>query len=126
MNPIILLDDEANILYTLRLFLEDEGYIVATFSQGTEALDYLRTHPYPHIIITDYLMPGMKGDEFLDRAHTEFAAIHHCYLLIAARPPSQMPAEFIASLTSWQVPYIQKPFDIFDLLKQIGACQASP
>jgi CheY-like chemotaxis protein len=123
MTPILILDDDADIRHTLRLLLEDEGYNVVAFGWGAEALIYLRQHRTPHVIITDYLMPGMMGDEFLRLAQKEFAEVSHCYLLIAAYPLSQMPTEVTAALTAWKIPYIQKPFEAATIFSAINGCQ---
>jgi CheY-like chemotaxis protein len=121
MHPLLILDDDPSICLTLAMLFEDEGYDVITFSKGSDALTYLRQHLMPHIIITDYLMPHMNGDEFLRQAHSEFATVPHFYLLIAARSSAQMSETVLTYLNTYQIPYIQKPFDIATILQAVSA-----
>lgn len=67
--PIILfVDDEPNILKTLRRLFMDEEYDVHTAGNGREALDLIEGGLRPTIIISDQRMPEMGGAEFLAKA----------------------------------------------------------
>jgi len=68
-TPIVLLvDDEPNILKTLRrLFMEDD-YDIHTAGNGREGLAVLEDGLKPAIIISDQRMPEMGGAEFLAKA----------------------------------------------------------
>ena len=63
---ILIVDDEAAILTSLRSILEDEGYEVAVASSGAEALKIYTTDP-PDLMILDIWMPEMDGLETLKR-----------------------------------------------------------
>src|SRR5688572_24855636 len=45
--------------------LEEEGYTAFVSPSGAEALDLLKTIPPPNVILVDYSLPRMSGDEFL-------------------------------------------------------------
>lgn len=67
--PIVLLvDDEPNILKTLRRLFMDEDYDIHTAGNGREALDLIEGGLRPAIIISDQRMPEMGGAEFLAKA----------------------------------------------------------
>ena len=68
-QSILLVDDEPEILFSLRGLLRRE-FDLHTANSGAEALDVLRQHPI-HVIMTDQRMPEMTGVEFLRRAHGE-------------------------------------------------------
>ena len=73
---ILLVEDDAGIRETLRLFLEIEGYNVATASDGREGLEALSKMPVPGVILLDLMMPVMNGWEFVKAIkNTKFAAI---------------------------------------------------
>ncbi len=61
---ILVVDDEENILETLRGILEDEGYEVATASSGEQAIS---SYPEvsPDVVLMDVWMPGIDGIETL-------------------------------------------------------------
>ncbi len=66
MTNIALVDDDENILTSLSIFLESEGYVVTTFTDGADALDVLAETP-PDLAILDVKMPRMDGLELLRR-----------------------------------------------------------
>ncbi len=66
MPTIALVDDDRNILTSVSLSLEAEGYRVQTYNDGVSALDGLKTTP-PDLAIFDIKMPRMDGMELLRR-----------------------------------------------------------
>jgi two-component system, NtrC family, response regulator AtoC len=63
---ILVIDDEPGLRKTVSLILGEEGYEVATASDGEEGLRRaLDTHP--DIVLTDVKMPRLTGLEFLER-----------------------------------------------------------
>jgi two-component system chemotaxis response regulator CheY len=71
MNKLILIvDDSATIIMSLKNNLEIAGYQVETATNGQEAFDKLQNGIKPNLIITDVNMPIMNGLEFLKKART--------------------------------------------------------
>jgi two-component system response regulator ChvI len=66
MPTIALVDDDENILTSLKIFFEQEGYAVRTYTDGATALAALSESP-PDIAILDIKMPRMDGVEVLRR-----------------------------------------------------------
>jgi two-component system response regulator ChvI len=66
MPTIALVDDDRNILTSVSIALEGEGYRVQTYTDGAQALDGLRANP-PDLAIFDIKMPRMDGMELLRR-----------------------------------------------------------
>ncbi len=66
MPTIALVDDDRNILTSLSIALEAEGYRVATYTDGALALDGFQTAP-PDLAILDIKMPHTDGMETLRR-----------------------------------------------------------
>jgi len=68
-TPVLLVvDDEPNILKTIRRLFLDEEYDIRTAGSGKEALELLAEGLVPTVIISDQRMPGMSGAEFLAEA----------------------------------------------------------
>ena len=61
MSKVLVVDDDANIVKLIKLYLEKEDYAVVTASNGIEALDvYKRENP--SIIVLDIMMPQLDGN----------------------------------------------------------------
>jgi CheY-like chemotaxis protein len=57
---LLLVDDEPDVLSTLAEILEEEGYAVVSTWEGEEAVE-IATLFKPHVLITDFRLPGMDG-----------------------------------------------------------------
>lgn len=66
-GPILLVDDELNILKALERMLRRSGYEVLTADSGAKGLELLSTYDCP-VIISDFRMPEMSGAQFLQQA----------------------------------------------------------
>jgi two-component system response regulator ChvI len=66
MPIIALVDDDRNILTSVSIALEAEGYRIMTYSDGSSALGGIKTSP-PDLAILDIKMPRMDGMELLQR-----------------------------------------------------------
>ena len=114
MPQIILVDDDANILASVRMALEAEGFGVRSFTDGESALQGL-AHMPADIGIFDIKMPRMDGLELLRKL----------------RQTSQMPVVFLTSkddeidevfgLKMGADDYITKPFSQRLLIERIRA-----
>jgi response regulator RpfG family c-di-GMP phosphodiesterase len=75
-KPVILcVDDEPDILNTLKMQLKQEfqdSYFYELAESGDEALELIEDFPEEDqviVVVSDWLMPGIKGDELLIRIH---------------------------------------------------------
>ncbi len=68
-RTILLVDDEENIISSLRRLLRRDGYQILTANGGSEALELLARHEVD-VIVSDQRMPNMTGVEFLRRVKT--------------------------------------------------------
>ena len=66
MPTIALVDDDRNILTSVSIALEAEGYRIMTYTDGHSALDGFNSSP-PDLAILDIKMPRMDGMETLRR-----------------------------------------------------------
>lgn len=65
---VLFVDDEENILKSLRRLLQDEDFEVLTAGSGAAALQLLRESEHVGLIVSDQRMPGLSGVEFLEQA----------------------------------------------------------
>ncbi len=66
-RKLLVIDDETNIRQGLKKSFELDGYSVITAAEGQKGLDLLATEG-SDMVICDLKMPGMSGEEFLDKA----------------------------------------------------------
>ena len=111
---IALVDDDRNILLTLSIALQEEGFLTRLYSDGETALKALRENP-PDMAVFDIKMPRMDGME----------------LLAKLREDSDLPVIFLTSkdeeedeaagLALGADDYIAKPFSQRLLMARIRA-----
>ena len=114
MPTIALVDDDRNILTSVQIALEAEGYEVVTYTDGASALAGLTMSP-PDLAILDIKMPRMDGMEVLRRL----------------RAQSDLPVIFLTSkdeeidelvgLRMGADDYVRKPFSQRLLIERIRA-----
>jgi len=63
-HTVLCVDDEENILHSIKRLLRKEGYWLLTASSGVEALKILEENNV-HLVLSDQRMPQMSGTEFL-------------------------------------------------------------
>jgi PAS domain S-box-containing protein len=67
-ETILLVEDETNLRYLARQFLEKQGYRVIEAPDGIMAMKMATAHEGPiHLLLTDVIMPGMNGRELAQR-----------------------------------------------------------
>jgi response regulator RpfG family c-di-GMP phosphodiesterase len=102
---ILIVDDEINILNTLKRLLKNQDYeIVITTSQGV-ALDHLKNSPVA-VIISDQRMPQMQGTHLLEKARSLSPETVRIMLTGYADMQSAMDAINIAAVHR----YLTKPW----------------
>jgi two-component system response regulator ChvI len=114
MPTIALVDDDKNILASVTMLLEQEGYHVRSYTDGASALTALTATP-PDLAILDIKMPRMDGMELLRRL----------------RQAMEIPVIFLTSkdeeidelmgLNAGADDYIRKPFSQRLLLERVKA-----
>jgi CheY-like chemotaxis protein len=59
---ILVVDDEPLVCDAVKMMLDFDGHVVQTATNGKDALELLTKMPFD-LVITDFEMPGMRGDE---------------------------------------------------------------
>jgi len=72
-NKILLVDDEASVLSSLRRALRREPLTIVTALSAEEALDIMKNQAFK-VIISDERMTGMQGSEFLAKVRNLYPA----------------------------------------------------
>ena len=113
-RSIALVDDDRNILTTLSIALQAEGYATRVYSDGETALKALVDNP-PDLAVFDIKMPRMDGMELLRRLRERS---NLPVIFLTSKDEEQDEA---AGLAMGADDYISKPFSQRLLLARIGA-----
>ena len=108
MPHIALVDDESNILTSVSLALESEGFIVDTYTNGQEALIGLESKEYD-LGLFDIKMPRMNGNELLMkvRSSKNLSLKNMPVIFLTSKDQEQ---DEIIGLKMGAADYIKKPF----------------
>ncbi|MBW2095518.1 MAG: response regulator [Deltaproteobacteria bacterium] len=112
---ILLVDDEMDQLQSLRIGLRAKGHHVLETSSAEEAIRYLANNEMEvHLVITDYLLPGMNGLDVVKaiRKNNKILPI----ILMTAYGENNL---FIEAFRSGCDSYIEKPFAMDELMGEI-------
>jgi len=115
MARILLVDDEATLIATLRFNLEREGHEVIVATDGGVALE-LAERERPDLILLDLMLPGMHGFEICRvlRKRTTVPII-----ILTARSDE---VDRVVGLELGADDYITKPFSMLELMSRVRAC----
>ena len=102
-HTIALVDDDQNILTSLSLALEAEGFAVRSYSNGAEALSALTARPVD-LVLLDIKMPRMNGVEMLAQLR------RHSNVPVIFLTSKDEEEDELEGLRSGADDYIKKPF----------------
>jgi CheY-like chemotaxis protein len=118
-KPLLLVvDDNQDILFNLKILLEEMGYDVLTAINGEQALKTLSTLKVnPEVIISDIMMPNMNGYEFFAAVSTHSQWNRTPFLFLTAK---STPEDIRLGKMLGVDDYITKPFNKEDLIASIS------
>ncbi|MFR8868608.1 response regulator transcription factor [Paraclostridium sordellii] len=111
---ILVLEDEKDIAYAIKAYLDNQGYKVFIANNGVEGIDIVENETI-HLGIVDIMMPKMDGIEFTMkvREHYDFPII-----MLSAK------SEEIDKITGLNIgadDYVAKPFKPLELLARVNS-----
>jgi len=121
-KKIMVVDDDPDILLSLRLIFEVNKYEVITVNNGLECLKVLK-EGFKGIIILDIMMPIMDGIETIKNMAIEGVIEDNIIIVLSVK---KFQGEEFDSIYNYIYDYIQKPFDINHLLKTVKNISENP
>jgi CheY-like chemotaxis protein len=115
MRTILCIDDDRPTLELRRDVLEGSGYSVLTAPSGRDGLELVS--PKIDLVILDYLMPGMNGDEVAENIKSEYPT-----LPLIAMSGVPLPDRMLEMVDA----YVQKGQNAEVLLSTISKTLATP
>ena len=119
MTTVLVVDDEANLVDLVKGYLEREGYVVATASDGPTAVDTARAVG-PDLVVLDLMLPGFDGLEVCRRLR-QFTDAY--VLMLTARGEE---IDRIVGLEVGADDYLTKPFSPRELVARVKAMLRRP
>jgi len=111
---ILVVDDEKRILSLLQAYLEQQGFLVTTATNGKEAI-FIARHEKPDLIILDIMMPEMDGYEFMRQHRKERETP---IILLTAKVEED---DKVIGLELGADDYVTKPFSPRELTSRVRA-----
>jgi len=118
-KKVMIVDDDPDILDTLRMILEKQEYDITTVSNGQECIDELEKG-FKGVILLDLMMPVMDGwdtiKEIVEKGHMKNVAIEIISAL-GSREDRRM-----GILEPHIYDYLTKPIDLKELIESVKKC----
>jgi DNA-binding response OmpR family regulator len=117
MNPkkILVVDDEVDLVKTIRFSLEIEGYTVLASNDGEDALSQARKES-PDLILLDIMLPKLDGYKVCRLLKFDERYKHIPILMMTAKTQEK---DKILGMETGADEYIKKPFDIDVLMEKV-------
>ena len=112
-NKILIIDDDPAILDVLTECFTEEGYEVKGITHVDDIYELIDTFQ-PNAVITDYILNGINGGEFCTQIKMAYQNLP--VVILSAYP------KVMLSLGTYNSDlFVAKPFDVFELVKQVNA-----
>ena len=116
-KKVLIVDDEVDLVETVRFPLEMEGYHVLVSYNGEDALNQARKEN-PDLILLDLMLPKLDGYKVCRLLKFDDRYKHIPILMLTAKTQEKDKALGIETGAN---EYITKPFEMDDLLKKVKA-----
>lgn len=107
-TQVLIVDDDPNVADVLQQLLEDEGFLVECEEDGRAALVHIE-RKQPDVVLADMKMPCLDGMGLLREIHSRWHDDINVILMSASETPIGL-----------SVPFLQKPFDLDDVIATIN------
>ena len=115
----MIVDDEPDVLLSLKMVLEKQDYNVTAVSNGAECLDEIEKG-FKGVILMDLMMPVMDGwetiNQIVKRGYTENVAIS----IITGKGTKDF--QKMSLLGSYIFDYLAKPLNVDQLVSSVERC----
>lgn len=115
MVKVLVVDDESNMRFLIRMILESAGYEVAEAAHGGHALERVKDSRVD-LVVTDLMMPVMTGRELVDRLRADPRTASIPIVVISANSRTVATAADVV---------LGKPFEPFALLEAANSLAGS-
>jgi len=119
---VLVVEDEADIMLTIRLTLQADGYRVVAVGSGEEALAVFNDSP-PDVTVLDVALPGIDGLEVVRRIRAD--RNHESARIVVSSAHASGDVRRLAAALKCSA-YLTKPFSTADLSATVASVLAAP
>ena len=116
-RPVLVVDDEPDIVALVAYHLAKAGYRVVTAATGSDALR-ICGQERPALVVLDLMLPGLSGFDVLEELRAHDATRDVAVLMLTAR---REEPDRIRGLSLGADDYLTKPFSPQELVLRVGA-----
>jgi two-component system, OmpR family, alkaline phosphatase synthesis response regulator PhoP len=116
MTKIMIVDDNKDIVQTIKAIMEKEGFNTDIANNGEEFLRKVKIFQ-PDLVLLDVMMPGLTTKAILDSLKEKGLGDLKIILVTGVRFAEDEKNELVSKFKI--VDYVTKPFDVFDLVKRV-------
>ena len=118
MNYLIYsIEDDKNISHLINVALTKQGYVVESFYDGESFLKRFNGQK-PNLILLDMMLPNIQGDEILKAIRDNDENDDIQIIIVSA---NRMVMDKVDGLDLGADDYIEKPFDILELMSRVNS-----
>ena len=118
MNYLIYsVEDDKNIAHLLKVALSKQGYTVLSFNDGESFIERFKEQK-PNLILLDMMLPNIQGDEILKMIREDDENDDIQIIIVSA---NKMVMDKVDGLDLGADDYIEKPFDIMELISRVNS-----
>ena len=113
---ILMVEDEEDIAFLIRLMLERHGFVVDHAADGRQAIEKITTSSPPDLTLMDIMLPYHDGLELIERLRAQAGWAQVPVLMLTAKARE---ADIVRALELGADDYVTKPFQPEELLARI-------
>ena len=114
---IYSIEDDKDIAYIIRIALENSGYEVKSFYDGESFINEFNNKK-PDLILLDMMLPKIQGQDLLKIIRSDNTNNYIDIIIISA---NKLISDKVDGLNLGADDYIEKPFDILELISRVNA-----
>lgn len=120
MRTLLIVDDDEDIVDTVRMVLSRRGWQVEAAPDGAVGLERLRGGLHPEVVLLDLMMPGINGWQFCEELRREPALSQIPVVVISGAGDVGEKARSIGA-----VGHLRKPFELSELYEAVESATSA-
>ena len=114
---IYSVEDDINISDLIKYTLEEAGFNIKCFSNGSDMLEALKMQT-PNLVLLDIMLPDIDGTEILKIIRTDYSYLPIKVIMLTAKSSE---INIVMGLNAGADDYMPKPFSVLELIARVKA-----